>query len=57
MVVRVGTDNRLYLSYLLNVYSSDNFYLTAEPVGAFPIEILQLNINTEIKGDSIIENE
>ena len=57
MVVRVGTDNRLYLSYLLNVYSSDNFYLTAKSVGGFPIEILQLNINTEIKGDSIIENE
>ena len=52
MVVREGTDNRPYLSHLLNVYSLDNFYLTEASVGGFHIEILQFNINIQF-----IENE
>ena len=52
MVVREETDNRPYLSHLLNVYSPDNFYLTESSVGGFHIETLQLKINIQF-----IENE
>ena len=44
---RERTDRRLYLSYLLNVYSSDNFYLTGASVGGVHMEILLLDINIQ----------